>query len=638
MDIPKNLCMGCMNELDSDGVCHYCTYNDDIPHLQSYLAPRTVLNGRYVVGKMLSYNGEGASYICFDMVAKQKAVLREYMPDTLCEREMRSTNIIVNADCLAKYKTYMSEFQDMNRTLTRMRNLGHICTAQDMFSENNTCYVVLEYCEGVSLKKFLQSNRGYLQWQQVKKLFMPLFTTLSIIHNAGIIHRGISPENILVTTDGRLKLTGFSISSIRTSNTSLSPEFYSGYTAPEQYSSAEWQGTWTDIYSIAAVIYRILTGYVPPDANNRMNNDTMIPASRINPHIPRHVSNVLSKAMAIRGADRIQNVTELVSELFENVPQPAAHIKGATQTIPVVKPSPRAAEEPYREREPQPRPQKRSGAPARAKRKTNTALAVTGFAMLGVLLAAGLFMLYEMFSPQEEETDPNESFIMTAPIEDEEDSEALIVESKSESAKSDDSEEYPYGYGAIMPDLYGQRFETVERELGDDFTIRTKAYYSDVDDKGMISTQSIPAGTDYDPALKNKLTLKVCAGPARVPVPDFAGRSKKDYLTALSDMNIKYSTVEEKTNAYPTDTVIRTSIDPGYLIDVEKGEELKVYLAVPAPASSSNASASSTADYSYAESYPQTESTDTAYTDSTYYGEGQGNGGSEEFTDYGETW
>ena len=219
------LCMGCMNELDADGVCHYCTYTDDIPHLQSYLAPHTVLNDRYIVGKMLSYNGEGASYICYDTVTSTKAVMREYMPDTLCEREMKSKNIIINADCLAKYKTYMSEFMDMNRTLTRMRNLGSICTAKDMFSENNTCYVVLEYIEGVSLKKFLQANRGYLQWSQVKKLFVPLFTTLSIIHNAGIIHRGISPENIIVTTEGKLKLTGFSISSIRTAGTALSPEF-----------------------------------------------------------------------------------------------------------------------------------------------------------------------------------------------------------------------------------------------------------------------------------------------------------------------------------------------------------------------------------------------------------------------------
>lgn len=594
MEPSVKLCMGCMNELDSDGICHYCTYTDDIPHLQSYLAPRTVLNDRYIVGKMLSYNGEGASYICYDMVAKTKAVLREYMPDTLCEREMRSKNIIINADCLAKYKTYMSEFQDMNRTLTRMRNLASICTAKDMFSENNTCYVILEYVEGVSLKKFLQSNRGYLQWQQVKKLFVPLFTTLSIIHNAGIIHRGISPENIIVTTDGRLKLTGFSISSIRTSNTALSPEFYSGYTAPEQYSSLEWQGTWTDVYSIAAVIYRILTGYVPPDANNRMHNDTMIPASRINPHIPRHVSNVLSRAMAVRGSDRIQTITDLVSELFENVPQPSSHVKGATQTIPVVKP----------QRKPDTRNEINNNTDIPEKKKT-APVAIVGFLMLALLLIVGIVLLYEVFSPQEDSSNDNNSFIFTAA--DDDDSEVLIDESSEASVSAEDSaEESPYGTGAIMPNLVGQRIDTIERELGDDFTIRTKTFYSDEEDSGIITEQSIPAGAEYDPELKNKLTLKVCLGPETVAVPEFAGYTKKQYLDILNEMSIKYTTVEESSDTVSVGLVIRTSIDPGYNINVKDGQVLTVYIS------------SGLEDTSSLDSQDSTESSTDWGTDSNY--------------------
>ena len=573
------LCMGCMNELDEDGICHYCTYTDDIPHLQSYLAPHTVLNDRYIVGKMLSYNGEGASYICYDMVSSQKAVMREYMPDTLCEREMKSKNLIINTDCLAKYKTYMSEFQDMNRTLTRMRNLGSICTAKDMFSENNTCYVVLEYIEGVSLKKFLQANRGYLQWSQVKKLFVPLFTTLSIIHNAGIIHRGISPENIIVTTDGKLKLTGFSISSIRTAGTALSPEFYSGYTAPEQYSSLEWQGTWTDVYSIAAVIYRILTGYVPPDANNRLHNDTMIPAYRINPHIPRHVSNVLMRAMSVRGPDRIQSISDLVSELFESVPQPSTHVKGATQTIPVVKPRDleREAELEARERE--------KAQAAELKRKTTNVLTIVGFLLLGLLLIVGIYLLYQVFSPPEEED--SSKMIVTNAVDDE-DSEILIVESHDVTIKQDDSvEESPYGTGAIMPNLVGQRFEAVERELGSSFTIRTKTYYSELDQKGIVTSQSIPPGTEYDPARMNKLTLEVCLGSPTIPVPDFEGLPKKTYLDMLNEQNIKYSTVEEESYTVPEGYVTRTNLDPGYMINIAEGEVLIVYISSGIPEDSS---------------------------------------------------
>lgn len=577
MDTGLRLCMGCMNELDEYGVCHYCSYTDDIPHLQSYLAPRTVLNDRYIVGKMLSYNGEGASYMCYDTVAKAKAVIREYMPDTLCEREMKSNNIVINTDCLAKYKTYMSEFQDMNRTLTRMRNLKSICTAKDMFLENGTCYVILEYVEGVSMKKFLQSNSGYLMWKQVKKLFMPLFTTLSIIHNAGIIHRGISPENIIVTANGELKITGFSISSIRTAGTALSNEFYSGYTAPEQYNSKEWQGTWTDVYAIAAVIYRILTGYVPPDANNRVHNDTLIPASRLNAAIPRHVSNVLMRAMAVDSRERIKNINDLVSELFENAPTSAPHVKGATQTIPVVKPKQEPPEEDYYGGE-------RSGSQY-AKKKSNTALTVMGFVLLALLLIVGIIMLYEVFQPPET-SDSGNSIIVTNDTDDE--SEILIQNSQAVTLPADESVEVsPYGTGAIMPNLVGQRLDTVERELGNSFTIRTKTYYSDTDEKGIISEQSIPAGSDYDPGAMNKLTLRVCLGAPNVQVPEFTGMTKKQYLDILSELSIIYVTADVESTEVPEGYVVSTSLDPGYYISIENGDVLTVYISSGLPEESS---------------------------------------------------
>ena len=597
MDTDVRLCMGCMNELDENGICHYCSYTDDIPHLQSYLAPHTVLNDRYIVGKMLTYNGEGASYICYDMVAKTKAVIREYMPDTLCEREMNSNNIIINPECLAKYKTYMSEFMDMNRTLTRMRNVKSICTAKDMFNENNTCYVILEYIEGVSLKKFLQSNRGYLRWEQVKKLFMPLFTTLSIIHNAGIIHRGISPENIIVTTQGELKLTGFSISSIRSSGTALSPEFYSGFTAPEQYSSLEWQGTWTDVYSIGAVLYRILTGYVPPDAFNRMNNDTMIPASRINSHIPRHVSNVLMNAMEVRSSDRIRTINDLINDLFDDAPTPTSHVKGATQTIPVVKQQPQRVIPPEpqyvreREREPQQRRYERERPEPRRKQqsKSSTLLSVLVFILLGLLLVLGIIMLYQVFKPQEDTVDDP---VIVTNASDDDDSEKIVVNhasSQQDTASSSKAEESKYGTGAIMPNLVGQRLETVERELGSSFTIRTKVFYSETDEKGVIFSQSIPEGSDYDPKKLNKLTLKVCMGPPKVKIPEYGGYSKKDYLNLLSEMNIIYVTEDQHTWDVAEGYVISTNPASGELIDIEKGDVLVVYVSSGPPKTTTTA-------------------------------------------------
>ncbi|MBR6045237.1 MAG: PASTA domain-containing protein [Ruminococcus sp.] len=567
MDTSSKLCMGCMNELDENGNCRFCSYSDDIPHLQSYLAPRTVLDDRYIVGKMLSYNGEGASYICYDMIRKSKAVVREYMPDTLCERERGTQNIIVNPECLAKFKTYMSEFTDMNKILSRMKNLTHISTAMDIFVQNNTTYVILEYVEGVSLKKFLQTNTGYLTWNRVKKLFMPLFTTLSIIHNAGIIHRGISPENIIVTTEGELKLTGFSISSIRTSNTGLSPEFYSGYTAPEQYTSLAYQGPWTDVYAVAAVLYRILTGCMPLDANTRLTNDTLVPASRINPGIPVYVSNVLSHAMAVRGEDRIQTVNDFVTQLFDKHYQ-LEHQKGATQTIPIQRP----------ERSQTTRQHTGSSGKHNSKQSkgSNTASIIAAIIIVVVFLVLGGFMLSQLLSS----ADKNQNSSKAKSYEDlsaYENKETTVTTTEPiitlTTPAADDS---PYGTGSVMPNVVGMRYETVVQQIGSEFTIRPEYYFSEIDFKGYIAEQSIPADSDYDPDRKNELVLKVCKGSENVPVPSYSGKTAKQYTDLLESLEIKYKTVEMWSDTVGIGYVISTDIGVGYNVNIKNGEVLTV--------------------------------------------------------------
>lgn len=602
MESNVKLCMGCMNALDSDGTCHYCNYTDDAPYLQSYLAPKTVLDNRYIIGKMLSYNGEGASYICYDTVGKCKCVCREYMPDALCERESKTQNILVNSACLAKYKTYMSEFADINKVLSKMRNLNRISTAKDMFNENNTTYIILEYIEGVSLKKFLQTNTGFLSWEQVKKLFVPLFTTLNIVHNAGIIHRGISPDNIIVTTEGELKLTGFSISSIRTSNTGLIPEFSSGYTAPEQYSSLEWQGTWTDVYALAAVIYRILTGCVPLDGKTRMKNDTLVEASRLNPQIPAHVSRVLAKAMAVKGKDRIQTVGELVDELFRQNTAHIEHPKGATQTIPIQR---------------QHSAPKKKPAPAPAPKKSSHLSLILGFGLLAIVLLVSVLLLIELFSSPDEEssseyTVPSATAAAAAADSDEYFYSTTVATPETEA--SEDSS--PYGYGSIMPKVTDMYYESVVEKLGNDFTIRPKYYYSDTDDRGYVKAQSIPEGTDYDPSKKVKLVLTVCAGPEYVPVPDFSGLTKKEYLSTLDSLNIKYKVVTTQSASVAADYVISTSTAVGTMINVKQGQVLTVTVSSGGGNKSTTAASSAVSNESKEEQVLQTQSSETSVSQS----------------------
>ena len=314
MQKETTLCMGCMNDKTYDGPCKLCGYSDSDPCIPTYLVPKTFLNGRYIVGKLISYNGEGASYIGYDTVEKTRVIIKEFMPDALCSRMKGETEITVNADNSALYKTYMSEFADLHRSLMKLRGTAHIQAVNDIFRENGTCYAVLEYISGISLKTFLENSAGMLSWEQVKELFPPILTTLSLIHAAGIIHRGISPQTIFVTDNMELKLGGFCISAERTTNTEIACEIFSGYAAPEQYSN-EMNGTWTDVYGISAVLYRALTGTAPVEAIARTGN-TMPEPMLINRDIPQHVSRVIMNGMRLSTETRIRSVTEFVDKLF----------------------------------------------------------------------------------------------------------------------------------------------------------------------------------------------------------------------------------------------------------------------------------------------------------------------------------
>ena len=210
----------------------------------------------------------------------------------------------------------MSEFVELNKALLKARSMTHIQTVLDIFPQNNTAYVIFEFINGITLKAYLANCSGELTWDRVKELFPPILTTLSLVHSAGLIHRGISPQTILVTEKNELKLIDFQISAGRTTGTEIACEMYPGYSAPEQYSSAEWQGTWTDVYGISATLYRVLTCCVPTESISRLGNDNCPEPMVINRNVPSHVSKVIMNGLKLNTSNRIQTITELVVKLF----------------------------------------------------------------------------------------------------------------------------------------------------------------------------------------------------------------------------------------------------------------------------------------------------------------------------------
>lgn len=562
-----NLCPGCM-EPRADGAenCMLCGYNEHTPYLPSYLPPRYMLCERYLIGKLLKYNGEGADYIAYDTYTENKVIIREYMPDTLCTRERGNPEVIPNKDSVAPYKTYMSEFIELNKMLTKMRTLNHIISCTEVFQENNTAYAVLVYVKGMTLMEYLQDNAGALSWEEVKKIFPPIFTTLSLVHNAGLVHRGISPENIIVTERGELKLTGFSIADARTANTGLAAEIYSGYAAPEQYSSNNWQGTWTDVYSVSAVLYRMLTGVVPPEAPGRKTNDNLIEPAGLDPNVPKNVSKVIMSGLNMSGEMRIQTVTELVTSLFE---QPefsqSTKLNNTSATITFNRDSVINA----------------SKAESIAKRDLGKApliiVAIVGIALILGLMIALLIALDDTSSMgmQSGGTVTVIGSDTTMPVL----TEPPVTEPTAPPATTPTQPSAIY----IMNDFVGKVYDTLKNsETYKDNLIFVPEYiYNETIPKGIIISQSIEKGSNY--TKNTELKLVISLGSKYAQIPDYVGIPKKDYFTMLAAAGIKYTEEQEETIDVLEGYVIRTNKEPGETLDIEKGEELVVYVAINPP-------------------------------------------------------
>lgn len=572
-----------MNEKESDGPCEKCGYSNDAPYLPSYLAPGTVLNDRYIVGKLLSYNGEGATYIGFDKVTSAKVTIKEYMPDTLCSRKKGDPQIVVDSNQLPLYKTYMSEFVELNKALLKARSMTHIQTVLDIFPQNNTAYVIFEYINGITLKTYLANCSGELTWDRVKELFPPILTTLSLVHSAGIIHRGISPQTILVTEKNELKLIDFQISAGRTTGTEIACEMYPGYSAPEQYSSAEWQGTWTDVYGISATLYRVLTGCAPTESISRLGNDNCPEPMVINRNVPSHVSKVIMNGLKLNTSNRIQTITELVVKLFE---QP----KFNTAEQEPVRPVQRVKRVETKE-EPEKPTEKADTKQANAKKKAQNnkiAIIATIIACGVIIIGFGIAIIVLAVTDKgnSSSSDPN---YYSAP-------ESTASSSVPETTATDttvSSEAAPdIVYGC--PTFTGALFTSIQDSYN--FVKITAEYKFDNEAaNGIVISQSIEPDTEITEGTEIKLI--VSKGPESIALPDYAGLKVDQYTAILSQRNVKFEKKETTdTNGVKDGYVVRCSKKVGETVNVKDSEKVTVYYAKSAAANSSSSSASSKAD------------------------------------------
>lgn len=318
------LCYGCFRPLKgNENVCPHCGYHiHENPSSAQILKPGTVLNQKYTIGKTLGEGGFGITYLAWDNNMQTKIAIKEFFPANLVARD---TDTESNTQIFTISKAYSDEFHTgMDRfvkeaaVLAKFFKLQGIVSVKDFFYENGTAYIVMEYIDGISLKEYLKQKGGRLSVEETLTLMKPVMESLAIVHKEKMLHRDISPDNLMVSTDFQVKLIDFGSARYYDSQSdkSMTVVLKHGYAPIEQYSSNGNQGTWTDVYSLCATMYRMITGEVPGEAINRIKNDGLVPVKKFADRIPANIDNAIMKGLSVMPENRQQTVEELYHELY----------------------------------------------------------------------------------------------------------------------------------------------------------------------------------------------------------------------------------------------------------------------------------------------------------------------------------
>ncbi|MCR5576009.1 MAG: serine/threonine protein kinase [Oscillospiraceae bacterium] len=299
--------------MNTSGACPYCGY-DGASAAGKYplaLKPSSILNGRYILGHVLGQGGFGITYLAWDDNMKERVAIKEYLPSEFAVRYPGSPSVQVHSANQTENFAYgKAQFLEEAKTLAAFIGDSHIVRIYSYFEENGTAYYCMEYVDGLPLDKYMATRGGRLTPAETNRLLLPLMESLERVHAKGIVHRDIAPDNILVTGDGTTKLIDFGAARYSTGEKSKSLDVIlkHGFAPFEQYSRRERQGPWTDVYALGATWYYAVTGRVPPDSVDRVEEDELVPPSALGVEIDAASEQALLKALAVTAPKRFQSM------------------------------------------------------------------------------------------------------------------------------------------------------------------------------------------------------------------------------------------------------------------------------------------------------------------------------------------
>ena len=529
--------------MEATRLCPYCLQPlpgaaQSCPHCGKSFAGRnpggtlpvgTVLAGRYTVGEMLGIDGEGILYRGAENLGRFRVTIKEYLPITLTAERTAESTLRPKTGSEVLFKTTRMDFADLYRSIQRITPANGLEAVLDVVEANNSVYAILENLGGTPLDQWLENHPGTIRPDDACTMLQPVFEGVAAMHKIGLVHRGICPENIRVMENDRCRLAGYATVGLRTAGSGLHEQLYEGYSAPEQYSTAEFEGRYTDEYSLAAVFYRMVCGQAPVPAAQRMVADSNPRAKSVNGSLPLYVSQVLQLGLRLRPMERIQTVPQLYQALSSK-----EYTAELTRTM---KP-----ETPVRTAQPEP------------ERKEH--LLSLKALLAGIVILLSILILLTLWSVLSQHIhQPAASAAESEPAS----SEVMVPQN-------------------LVPNFIGMDYTQVQnnREYTSMYLFYVTEEYSDTAPAGQIIQQEPSADT----VLKAGETIRlvVSKGPQMAEMPNIIGFTQDSAVKELEARGLVASCfMVVNDGSYASGCVVRTSEEPGTKVEV--GTVITVYIA-----------------------------------------------------------
>ena len=314
-------CYGCMQPIENEKLhtCPHCGAPLDLEAVPpQFLQPGTVLQNKFIVGKAIGSGGFGNTYIGWNETLLCKVAIKEFYPGQICERD--SDGITVrpkDAKSAHHFRAGLQSFLEEARSVANLQDIKGVVAIYTFFEQNGTGYIVMEYLEGMDVKSILKQSGNKKDYEWCRRVILTVLHTLKDIHKRGVLHRDIAPDNVFVTNEGVIKLIDFGAAKHASELANIRTEIVlkQGYAPIEQYSKTVPQGPYTDLYAVAALFYRMLTGMKPIPANNRVNEDSLIPPSSMGIELPEQAELAMMCCLNVKPQYRLQTAEDFMEAL-----------------------------------------------------------------------------------------------------------------------------------------------------------------------------------------------------------------------------------------------------------------------------------------------------------------------------------